>query len=430
MRIVSHLMVARMDDARQLIESVFRRESGQVLASLIGAIGDFELAEDALQDAIVAALEKWPGDGIPPNPAGWIMITARRKAIDRIRRAMSLAHKQEALRHLVLLDQADPTTAASDDIADERLKLLFTCCHPALTVEARVALTLRTLGGLSTAEIAHAFFAPIPTMAQRLTRAKNKIRDAGIPYRVPPLTLLPERVPSLLVVLYLIFNAGYASLEGESLIRRELCAEAIHLGRVLTALLARELCDDPEALGLLALMLLQDSRREARVGPHGELVLLDEQDRSRWDRAAIVEGVALVERALSMGRPGPYQIQAAIAAVHAQAERPEDTDWREIVALYGVLATMTPSPVVDLNRAVAVAMAHGPQAGLDALDGESLATALRDYHLYHATRADLLRRLDRRSEAARAYLRALHLCQNAVERAFLTRRLAEIGYPP
>jgi RNA polymerase sigma-70 factor (ECF subfamily) len=414
-----------MESARQFVERSFRQESGQVLASLVAATGDFDLAEDALQDAIIAALEHWPRDGIPPRPAAWLMTTARRKAIDHLRRATTLARKAEALEYLLRVEQATPP-AAGDDFPDERLKLLFTCCHPALALEARVALTLHTLGGLTTAEIAHAFFVPVPTMAQRLTRAKRKIRDAQIPYRVPPLDLLPARLTGLLAVLYLIFNAGYTAVLGDDLLRQDLCHEAIRLGRVLVELLAREGQEDPEVLGLLALMLLHDSRREARVGPAGELILLEEQDRRQWDHAAIAEGTALLDRALCMRRPGAYQIQAAIAAVHAEATRPDETDWPHIAALYYALMKINPSPVVELNRAVALAMADGPLVGLNLLDQPALAQPLDGYHLYHAARADLLRRLDRRADALVAYQRALDCCQNAVEQAFLRRRLAEM----
>lgn len=417
-----------MDATRQLIERAFQQEAGQVLACLISTVGDFDLAEDALQDAIVAALETWSATGIPLRPGAWLLTTARRKAIDRVRRITVLASKTEELGHLLAQDQASVPDPAAIEFPDERLKLLFTCCHPALALEARVALTLHTIGGLATAEIAHAFFVPVPTMAQRLVRAKQKIRAARIPYRVPPLDLWPDRLTGVLAVLYLIFNAGYATVAGEQLIRHDLCREAIRLTRVLTELLGREGRADPEALGLLALMLLQDSRRAARVSPQGDLILLEDQDRSQWDHAAIAEGEQIVESALRMRHAGPYQVQAAIAAVHAQAHRAADTDWAHIAALYGVLVTLTPSPVIELNRAVAIALADGPLVGLRLLDHPHLASALASYHLYHAARADLLRRLDRPFEAVRAYQDALLNCQNAVERAFIQRRLAELGF--
>jgi RNA polymerase sigma-70 factor (ECF subfamily) len=393
-------------------------------------LGDFDLAEEVVQEAFITALETWPVRGIPDNPGAWITTTARNRAIDRLRRRARLRAKTQQLGAAALaageaeLAALDPgETEDSMSIADDRLRLIFTCCHPALPLDGRVALTLRTLGGLTTPEIARAFLVPEPTLAQRLVRAKRKIRDAGIPYRVPPRELLPERLDGVLRVLYLVFNEGYAASSGDALIRRELTGEAIRLTRLVVSLLPGE----PEAMGLLALMLLHDARREARVGPDGGLVLLEEQDRDRWDGAAIAEGRTLVEGALRLGRPGPYQLQAAIAALHDEAPSAAATDWPQIAALYAALRQRDPSPVVELNLAVAVAMADGPATGLAMIDGLAATGTLDDYPYLHSARADLLRRLERRSEAAIAYRRAADLTTNGAERAFLERRLAELA---
>jgi RNA polymerase sigma-70 factor (ECF subfamily) len=416
------------DSGADAIERVFREESGRIIASLIRTCGDFDVAEEAMQEAFAVALDRWPRDGAPDNPAAWITTTARRKAIDRLRRERVLADKLALLRADVTeaAPAGEETTDDMDELPDDRLRLIFTCCHPALAPEAQVALTLRTLGGLTTAEIARAFLVPEPTMAQRLVRVKRKIRDAAIPYRVPPTHELPERLDAVLAVIYLIFNEGYAATAGDLLIRRELCAEAIRLARVLCQLMP----DEPEALGLLALMLLHDARRDARTSPDGQLVLLEDQDRSLWHRPQIIEGRALVERGLRGRRAGPYQLQAAIAALHCEAPGPADTDWARIAALYGELERLRPSPVITLNRAVAVSMAGSPGDGLRILDDPALAAALDGYHLFHSARAELLRRTGDRVAAGDAYRRALDLITNATERAFIERRLREVTESP
>jgi RNA polymerase sigma-70 factor, ECF subfamily len=400
----------------------FQQEWGRVVATLIRVTGDWDLAEECAQDAFEAALRRWPADGVPRNPGAWLSTVARNRALDRLRRRANETVKvQEACE---LSNSAKPTETHEDwsEGHDDRLRLIFTCCHPALPFEARVALTLRTLAGLTTAEIAQAFLVPEATMAKRLVRAKHKIADAAIPYQVPPAHLLPARLTGVLAVLYLLFNEGYSASPGAEPLRESLCAEAIRLSRALVQLLP----DEPESVGLLALLLLQHSRRRARVDAGGELVALEDQDRASWERAEIDEATTLLEEVLPKRRVGPYQLQAAIAACHADAIDAAATDWVEIAELYKMLATVMPSPVVELNRAVAVGMADGPAAGLALVDALGTASQLHGYHLLHATRADLLRRLDRRDEAAGSYRQALALADSDAERRFFARRLAEV----
>jgi RNA polymerase sigma-70 factor, ECF subfamily len=407
-------------EVQAAVSAAFQAEWGQVVATLIGVTGDWDLAEECAQDAFALALQRWPRDGIPGRPGAWLTTAARNRAIDVLRRKAVGAAK---LREVAAMSSDEPSAVDHDEsgVPDDRLRLMFTCCHPALSLEARIALTLRTLAGLTTAEIARAFLSSEPTMAKRLVRAKQKIQNAGIPYRVPPAHLLPDRTPGVLGVLYLLFNEGYSATAGADLVRQNLSAEAIRLARVLATLMP----DEAEAGGLLALMLLHDARRRARLDASGDLVTLEDQDRSSWDRASIGEGVSVLEGALRRGRPGPYQIQAAIAACHATAATAADTDWAQIAGLYEELARFLPTPVVSLNHACAIGMAFGPEAALPLVAALEASGQLAGYHLLPATRADLLRRLGRLSEACLAYREALELASTDAERRFLSRRLAE-----
>ncbi|HET7342846.1 MAG TPA: sigma-70 family RNA polymerase sigma factor [Methylomirabilota bacterium] len=417
------ILVAPAAEAAAAVEALYRSDWGRIVATLIRLVGDFDGAEEAAQEAFAAAVERWPAAGVPDSPRAWIIQTARHKAIDRIRRRARFADKLD--RYAMAGPDASVSTPDfdPDEIPDDRLRLVFTCCHPALSPEAQVALTLRALGGLETDEIARAFLVPTATMAQRLVRAKSKIRDARIPYAMPELREMPARLDAVLTVLYVIFTEGYAATRGDALVRRDLCAEAIRLGRLVRALLPAP--PPAEATGLLALMLLHDARREARLDAAGDLVVLEEQDRRRWNHAQIAEALPLVEDALRDG-PGPYALQAAIAALHCQAARPEETDWPQIVRLYEVLERLQPSPVVALNRAAALAMVEGPRPALAVMDGLAASGELARYHLLHAARADLLRRLGAFADAAKSYERALALVTNEAERRFLERRLREV----
>ena len=404
-----------------MLDALYRTESVRIRATLIRLLGDFDLAEDAVHDAFAAALERWPQDGVPAKPSAWLVSTGRFKAIDALRRRARFDASQERIAEEIEAGAGNAVVEADESIEDDRLRLIFTCCHPALAPEARVALTLREACGLTTEEIARAFLTTAPTLAQRIVRAKAKLRDARLPYQVPPAEELPDRLDAVLQVVYLVFNEGYSASSGASLTRADLSGEAIRLGRVLL-----ESLPEPEVMGLLALMLLQESRRAARTSPSGDLILLENQDRLLWNREQIAEGVALVERALVSRRFGPYTLQAAIAAVHSEAPNSASTDWPQIVALYSVLARVEPSPVVELNRAVAVAMRDGPEAGLALIDALFARGELTDYHLAHSARAELCRRLGRTTEARLAYELALSLTQPEPERRFLEKRLREL----
>lgn len=406
---------------RELVDSLYRTESRRVLATLIRLLGEFDLAEEALHDAFSAAVEQWERDGVPANPRAWLVSAGRFRAIDVIRRR---ARFDASLSDLALQNDTvtEPAALSDEDVEDDRLRLIFTCCHPALAPEARLALTLREVCGLTTEEIARAFLSSTTTVAQRIVRAKAKIRDAKIPYQVPTLADLPDRLETVLQVIYLVFNEGYSASSGESVTRGDLTSEAIRLGRLLI-----ELLPEPEAQGMLAMMLLHDSRRAARVTPTGELILLNDQDRTLWNREQIAEGTAFIERALASRRFGPYTIQAAIAAVHAEAPNAEGTDWAQIVGLYSLLARIDPSPIVELNRAVAVAMQEGPAAGLKLIDAILARGDLADYYLAHSARADLCRRLEMKDEARKSYVRAMELTPQEPERRFLEGRLAELS---
>jgi RNA polymerase sigma-70 factor (ECF subfamily) len=406
------------------IEDFYRREHGRILSALIRAVGDFELAEDAVQEAFASAIEQWPREGTPDNPRAWIVSVARHKAIDRLRRQARFAERSDELRRLIETEREGAISTERDDaVPDERLSLIFTCCHPALAQEAQIALALRTLCGLRTEEIARAFLVPAATMAQRLVRAKRKIATAGIPYQTPSREHLSARMEAVMAVVYLVFNEGYSATAGSELIRRELAGEAIRLARIIVELMAQE----PEPHGLLALMLLHDARRDARLDDKGEIVLLEDQDRSRWNREQIEEGLKEAGVAMETPQPGPYAIQAAIAAEHSRAARPRDTDWRRIADLYGMLMRKQPNPVVELNYAVAVAMDRGCDAGLEIISRIEERGALRDYHLMWAAKADLLRRLGRLAEAEGCYRRALELAGSEPERSFLRKRLSEVS---